>query len=720
MMSAGCAAPRQNRLRAAGLDWIAVVDGPTTDQVLAGARAGTVVDLSANVDRQIPAEVLLKVLTAEPELHPRGVRILGARITGEMAWDWQQLAAPLELVDCTVDQPIILDHAQIAGLSLIRCQVPGLSAEQVISSSTLRFDGSVFSGTVVLRGASISGELRAVGTSIQSDRDRNGVPIALYATGIRITGALNLSAGFAAHGTSRLLGAQIGGNLLATGGRFVNPGADALQLADSDIAGSIILGQGFESEGKLFLSRATVRGNVSCDGAHLNGAGDDAMSADRIEIRGGLFMRTGFRASGRIHLVNSRIGGNLDCTDGIFDADQSADAIWAGGARIEGSVLLRGGFRSQGRVRLVDAQIGGSLVCDGATMAHPGGQAIRAVNLAVAGAVNLQGFQAVGEIFFPSARIGGTVSCYGATFSNPDGTALDFANAEIQGNLWLSEGMAAHGLVRLVRTVVTGDASCLRSTFHGRFVARGMTVGGGLTWRELGVPLPEAIDLLRARVAILDDDEASWPDQGGLAIDGFSYDRFGDRAPRSPHWRITWIRRQHHYTPEPYQQLASVYRRNGQTAEATIVAMAQQDDLRRRGELNAPAKAWNWFLGRTIGHGYRPARAAWGLLLLYAVTLASITLGGRSDAFIQVGNTAPQTSVTSAHCGPAYPCFSPPAYTLENITPILNLHQAENWAPRSSSTTGSLLRDWLYLSTILGYATTTLLAAALSGLLRQT
>lgn len=144
-----------------------------------------------------------------------------------------------------------------------------------------------------------------------------------------------------------------------------------------------------------------------------------------------------------------------------------------------------------------------------------------------------------------------------------------------------------------------------------------------------------------------------------------------------------------------------------------------KDDLLARGDLTRPARDWSWFLGRSIGHGYRPARAAWALLILYLVTLASVWLGARADGFIQVGDIAPQPSVTASHCGDAYPCLSAPAYALENITPILNLHQAENWQPKSSTPAEWVLRDWLYLTTVVGYAGTTLLAAGLSGLARS-
>ena len=706
-----------------------------SEQVRSGARDGVVVDLSGGgsldahdpdadwgFDRQVPADVLLEILTTADAVHPRGVRIRGARIVGGLAWDWQRLAVPLELIDCVIDEQIVLDHAQLAGLTLIRCRVAGLSGNGLNSSSSLTFRDCDFAGSVLLSEARVQGGVFAPGSTIRGDRHRDGEPVAFWATRLQITGALALENGFTAHGSVILLGARIGSDLYLSGGRFLNPGADALKTADAEISGSVTLGEGFESVGRLFLSRTQVAGNFTCDGARLDGAGADALKADRIEIRGGLFMRQGFRASGRIRLLGARIGGSLECTDGSFDSAGGEDSIWAGGAQIEGSVLLRGDFRSLGRVRLVDAQIGGSLVGDGAALVNPAGQALRAVNLRVAGDVRLgsaasaRAFGAEGEISFDGARIGGSVACLSGTFVNPGGTALDFANADIRGSLWLRTGI--DGALRLVRASVGGDLSCRTGSVSGDLVARGMSVAGSFGLGEGPVP-PRSLDLRRARVGQLDDDESAWPGQDRLLIEGFSYERLTARAPRSPQARISWIRRQPGYAPEPYQQLAAVYRRSGEYAEATLVAIAQQDDLRRRGDLSRPARAWNWFLGRSIGHGYRPGRAAWALLALYVVTFVSVWLGARSDAFIQVGNTAPQPTVTASRCGDAYPCFIPAAYTLENITPILNLHQAENWQPRSSTAPERLLRDWLYLSIVIGYGGTTLLVAGLSGLARS-
>ncbi|WP_460021832.1 hypothetical protein [Kineosporia succinea] len=319
-------------------------------------------------------------------------------------------------------------------------------------------------------------------------------------------------------------------------------------------------------------------------------------------------------------------------------------------------------------------------------------------------------------------RVRGSVVCAGGSFVSPDGpggTALDLSDTEIDGSVWITQNATVRGILRLTRGRIRGDLSFRDSTLDGSFKGRGMRLAGNFSWAR-SPARPQRVDLRRASVGQIDDDESSWPRAGGLLIDGFTYDRLSTRAPGSPAQRLEWIRRQPGFVPESYQQLVAVYRRNGQLAEATVVAMAQQDDLRRRGDLHAPARLWNWFIGRSIGHGYRPARAAWALVAVYLVTFLVVWLGARSDAFLQTGDTAPVPSVTSSRCGPEYPCFVPAAYALESIVPILNLHQRDKWQPVSTTVADRALRDWLFLSTVLGYAGTTLLAAGLSGLARKT
>jgi hypothetical protein len=763
-------------------------------ELLRGARTGSVIALAG---RELAAESLLDVLTgrAGAVVHPRGLRIEGARITGGLDWEWQHLGVPLALVDCDIEGPITLDHARIAGLSLIGCRLPGLSAEQMTCDSTLRLLDSTVDGTVDLRDVEVTGALLASGATVEGtvggDPDRPGVRLAILADRIRLSGALVLGGGFGAHGVVRLTGARIGGDLLAHGARFRHPEGDAIEALDAQIGGNATFARGFSARGRVRLDRTRIAGDLDCDGGSFDtGTGsaslDGAILMNGADVGGQVHMRNGFSAVGGVQLRGARIAGQWNCSGGEFTGVGGRAAIRASDADILGSVYFRDGFRSFGRIRMVGTRIRGNFGCDGATMINPGEKALETLNLSVGGDLYLgrrphleiltvegkvrpagavltvegeagfvgarvagsvwgggavltnpgavaltladaevggsvvlgPGARVTGQTRVGGARIGGRLDLAGSTLSHPDGLALHARAVEVGSTVRLGGGFTCDGSVLLSSARITDDLSCDEGTFAGDVVAEGATVGGSFRWRRIGPGLRH-LDLRRARVGELDDDGSGWPPPGELSATGFLYETLSAGAPRDPRARVAWLRLQPAFAPEPYQQLAAVYRSNGQVTEATTVAMAQQDDLVRRGDLRLPSRIWGRFLGRTIGHGYRPGRAAWTLLLLYAVTFVTVWLGARTDSFTQVGDIAPQPSVTSSRCGDAYPCLSVPAYALENITPILDLHQAQYWQPKSSSGPQTLLRDWLYVSTVIGYAGTTLLAAALSGLARS-
>jgi hypothetical protein len=707
------------------------------DRVLAAAQRGDLLDLTEgrgfdgraaetvwSSEREVSAADLLEALTTTTGVHPRGVRIRGARIVGDLAWEWQRLKVPLELIDCWLEEPVHLDQAQVVGLTLQRCRIPGFTAEQLTSSGSLRLGRTVFDGSVLLKDASVAGEVVLSRATVAATRKHRGKLVAVDAQRLRTTGSLNLEHGFRAEGAVNLSGARIGGSLQCSGGHVINPGSSVLTAADVEVGGNVHLSNGFEAQGRITFNRARIEGNFSCDSATLSNPGGDALTAERATIGGALQLRGQFRATGRVRLSGAHVGGNLDCTNGNFDSADGGDSINAAGIQVDGNVTLRGEFRSAGRIQLDDATIGGTLDCDGATLVHDAAEALRARNLTISGDVRFDDrateahLTADGEVSLAGARIGGSVICVGGSFINPDGPALDLADATVGGSVWMTD-TTVQGSLRLVRCRIQGDFSLWASSLEGNFSARGMNLAGNFAWARCS-RRPGQVDLRRAQVGQIDDDETCWPETGQLHIDGLVYDRLSSRAPSSPQERLGWIRRQPGFIPDPYQQLVHVYRRNGQLAEATIVAMAQQDDLRRRGELSRPAQAWNWFIGRSIGHGYRPARAAWTLFAVYLVTLVAVWLGARSDAFIPVGNTATDARSVSSRCESTYPCLVPLAYSLESIVPILNLHQRDNWQPKSTTPEEKTLSTWLYLSTVLGYAGTTLLAAGLSGLARKT
>ena len=102
------------------------------------------------------------------------------------------------------------------------------------------------------------------------------------------------------------------------------------------------------------------------------------------------------------------------------------------------------------------------------------------------------------------------------------------------------------------------------------------------------------------------------------------------------------------YSPQPYQQLATVYRSAGHEHDARRVLIAQQDDRRDRllrASNNDPAAAdrserWHLWWRRfglrlqkvTLGYGYRARRAFYGVVIVLAVASLVGWLAGRTHS----------------------------------------------------------------------------------------
>lgn len=207
------------------------------------------------------------------------------------------------------------------------------------------------------------------------------------------------------------------------------------------------------------------------------------------------------------------------------------------------------------------------------------------------------------------------------------------------------------------------------------------------------------VSLRDARVARLRDKRYPgdrWP---RCELDGCRYETL-DAEPAEPPVsvkdRLAWLARDpDHYAPQPYEQLAGVYRAHGDESAAREVAI--EKERRRRQQLRGPAWVWNLFLGATVGHGYRLWFA--GVWLLALVAVGSLVFGEVFDA----GASDDLTPAKSAEAP-----FQPVIYTVDALVPVLSLGQETSWNAHGAAqwTTAAL--------TILGWLLTTALVAGIA------
>jgi uncharacterized protein YjbI with pentapeptide repeats len=203
---------------------------------------------------------------------PRGIRLRGAIIVGELELTEVRSALPLQLSSCRAEEGIRLTGSQLSAVDLCGLVAPGLVANEAVIERSLLMAGAQLN-TVNVYGARIGGTVNLSGTILRG----NGGEIPLLADHLRTGGGLFLNHGFQADG-----------------------GGDG---------------------GAVRLSGAVIGGLADLGTAQLTNSGGPALVADYLRTESNLMLNQGFRArgvkdTGTIRLVGASIGGRLNFEDG--------------------------------------------------------------------------------------------------------------------------------------------------------------------------------------------------------------------------------------------------------------------------------------------------------------------------------------------------------------------------------------------------------------------
>ncbi|MEV6103383.1 hypothetical protein AB0M28_01550 [Streptomyces sp. NPDC051940] len=430
-------------------------------------------------------------------------------------------------------------------------------------------------------------------------------------------------------GPERTVRAQVVAALLL-GAREAEPGAQpAVELRGARIAGRLTLDHAeighhlritdswFEQQPSLYGTRMR---QLSLNGSRLPG-----LLASQAVIDGIVRMRH-CTVDGDIRLVGATVTGAL-LMDGCRIAGPDGQALTADRLRVENDAFLRDGFTAEGRVTFRNAVFGSNLHLGDARLSNPGGVALDAVRAQIEGDLSASRLEAEGMVRMPGARIAGTFFLGGARLHHPGGRALYASALEVGAGLLLRDGCTVTGEVRLASARIEGGLD-----LRGARLSAGEGGGTALTLlhaqvRDLDLltdgPPQGRVSLRHATIGVLRDDPASWPAR--LNLDGTVYGRFGTLLPAAR--RLRWLALDDEgYLPQPYEQLAAVYRAVGHDDEARRVLLAKQ--RARRAGLPWYARLWGHLQDLTVGYGYQPARALLWLLGLLAAGTAMFTWRG--------------------------------------------------------------------------------------------
>jgi hypothetical protein len=354
------------------------------------------------------------------------------------------------------------------------------------------------------------------------------------------------------------------------------------------------------------------------------------------------------------------------------------------------------------------------------------------------------------------------------------GSALSVDHAVIAGSVFFDEQFKATGHVRLIGAQIGGDLSCRGGYFECKtntaLSAERATIKGTLFLCELANS-PSAVSLAYAKIGQLFDDATSWGNN--LYLEGFQYDSIAGSAPIDAKTRIAWLDKQsrshsgldknsQEFRPQPWRQLQKVLREMGHIEEARKVAIAFEHRLRYVNLIGiAPTQNrllnWlyrifvrgvHWLFWILTGYGYRPLRlVAWTAVIWLACGAFYWTAALEQGVFAPSNPLVFQNekyvdckSSKSPGVGAWYLCaalpeeyttFSPLAYSLDVILPLVDLQQERDWAPLIPTPKAFRWNEFwtfdinhvtrlvIWFETLFGWVASLLLVAIVSGLAKR-
>ena len=641
----------------------------------------------SDAERVIRAETIAALLLGAREpaagCHP-AIRLRGVQVTGRLDLMGATVSYALVCEHCRFDEPIRLVEATTKTVRIVDSQLPGFNGARMRVDGILNFHHSEVAAVLRLEGARISGELCLDHATLGSGTG----DIVLAAENLIVDGPLNCR-GIISRGAISLRGAHISGTIDATDAKIPSGTPKALD-ANYAFIGGRFLGNGMAVEGEIRLRHARIGGSLDLAGARLHNPSGHSLGCGGAAIEGGVWCVKGFEAEGQLRFIGARMGGNLTLA-GAKLSNPGGIAVNLDRATLA-DLDCTGLEVREGQITLAGTQVASQVTLTGAQLtATPGHPALTAEGCSVGGTVALTQMRVHGEVSMWTSHIGGRLQLADTSIDNPGGVALRVSRTEINADMFCDR-MTLTGGMKLARTRIGGHADLRQVTLIN---PGGIALGGvALQAAEFSLlpakPVAGTVNFSHAKFGVLRDDPACWPAE--LKLEGLTYDLLQPHLPARR--RLEWLTAgTERHQVQPYEELAALYSRLGQMAEARRVLHAKE--RHQRATKTAIGRAWGILQDITIGYGYQP----WLAALWFAVLLAA------GSAIFAVGKTPPHTS--------GAPPFNPVIYTLDLLLPIISLGQKNYFNP-----TG--LAQWLaYVLMAAGWLLASTIVTAIARVIRR-
>src|SRR5262249_786400 len=223
-----------------------------------------------------------------------------------------------------------------------------------------------------------------------------------------------------------------------------------------------------------------------------------------------------------------------------------------------------------------------------------------------------------GSVYLNNSEVGTPTPSAGAT--RPADVALRLVRTRIDGDFGCWEGFVAHGPIDLARSSLAGQFSLVTTALQGYPKSADLTNGQFASVALSGEPPAGFLDLAKAKADFFKDSAAYWQ-SGDIVLDEFEY-RSIQMTWVTLRQREQWLTRAMEasrrkfggdhdgYLPQPYEQLAAVYRRAGDDHAARRIQLAKYRRCNRVTSWRRwHVKVWNLLQDGVIGYGYAPGRA---------------------------------------------------------------------------------------------------------------
>jgi hypothetical protein len=261
-----------------------------------------------------------------------GVRIIGARVVGQIELRHGQIDVPLTLRRCRIEDTLRLDEAVTKSIDLTGSHTGRIMAEGAHVRGSLKLDEVYVNG----------------GPDFALHLDELAVDTDLSARQLHCDGPLCL------------IGAQIGAVLDLVRSQVRHPGKVAVNLGGAQIGRSLLFGYA-QIQGQLRMPGTTIDGMALLTGTQISDVVATALEGEGLTVRGDGFFYNGFTTKGTVSLVGASFGGVLTFRGARLATINDKPALHCGGMQVSRGLYLTHGFHATGEVRLIGCRIGGHL-----------------------------------------------------------------------------------------------------------------------------------------------------------------------------------------------------------------------------------------------------------------------------------------------------------------------------------------------------------------------